>query len=76
MPDDHIHTEHPLKLNFSGYLSRLSDEERETRLGAERHSAYKEGKLDTSEYLPPSHGERFTIDDLKRADIDSFIVQK
>lgn len=76
MPDEHMHTEHPLKLNFNDYLSRMTDSEREMRLGAERHASYREGKLDTSEYLPPVPGERFTIDDLKRADIDSFTMQK
>lgn len=73
---EHIHTEHPLKLNFRDYLSRLPDDELRIRLGDERYGLFKEGLLDASEYMPPKQGERFTIDMLKRADIDSFTMQK
>lgn len=76
MADEHVHTEHPLKLNFHDYLSHLTNDELKTRLGAERYACLMDGTLDTTEYLPPAQGERFTIDDLKRADIDSFIIPK
>ena len=67
---------HPLKISFADYIGRLSDEQRERRLGKDGAQMHRDGVLDTSRYIPPVRGERYTITDLKNDDIASFKQQQ
>ena len=69
-------SKHPLKICFADYIGRLSDGQLERRLGKDGAQMHRNGVLDTSRYIPPVHGERYTITDLKNDDIASFRQQQ
>ena len=63
---------HPLKVSFAEYLSTLSAEQVNARLGTDRADAWRNGRLDTTRYVsPPSHNG-FTMHDMKERDIIAF----
>ena len=61
-----------LKMTFREYLSRMNDAQLKKRIGADGAKMLRDGILDTSRYIPPRKGERYSVDDLKADDIDSF----
>ena len=73
--NDSVVSRHPLKLCFSAYIDRLSDEQRERRLGKEGAQMHRDGILDATQFIPPRKGERYSITDLKNDDIASFRQQ-
>lgn len=63
---------HPLRVSFAEYLSSLPPDAVHARLGAARAEAWRNGLLDPRRFIAPPAGDTFTVDDLKRRDIDAF----